>query len=478
MIYEKINIDNNKKIINSDLTQSLDQDEVVFSNDNIIIAKNLYSMNKKIISRINGKINKDYPEVKVVFDKYLLCRSLSNYTGKALFDFSLNELKKSDYILPKDDLIYISDNHITHIYNSDLELLIKVEYKKNKVYVYDSNNKLLKEDKGNAYYDTLLKLYNNSYIANKTVYINPRNYDIFALKKSDFCKVFQDKYLIEGKKSLKIDGVFELSDLNNFRTFVSDNFIFVYSMENRYHNMFINNNYEVINTEATSLKEVNSDTLIKTDLNGRVSIIDKKGQKKIDNLYDNISYSDGIFKLNLNDKYALMDDKLNMITDYHDIIDILDKYFYRIIDNNSKYVRIFNKEKEIFSYLKSDSHINLYVKEHLLLIEKKDTSMVMNANGDIIINPVQNKIVLLSDKEILIDGHLFNLEEEYFNFKYEYYLYEYSLDRQINKKFLSNEERKRYIDRLEIIKNEAYKSLDLLNMEYENNKIKQHKLGR
>ena len=41
MIYEKIKIDNNKKIINSDLTQSLDQDEVVFSNDNIIIAKNL-----------------------------------------------------------------------------------------------------------------------------------------------------------------------------------------------------------------------------------------------------------------------------------------------------------------------------------------------------------------------------------------------------------------------------------------------------
>ena len=104
--------------------------------------------------------------------------------------------------------------------------------------------------------------------------------------------------------------------------------------------------------------------------------------------------------------------------------------------------------------------------------------MVMNANGDIIINPVQNKIVLLSDKEILIDGHLFNLEEEYFNFKYEYYLYEYSLDCQINKKFLSNDERKKYIDRLETIKSEAYKSLDLLNMEYENNKIKQHKLGR
>ena len=94
MIYEKIKIDNNKKIINSDLTQSLDQDEVVFSNDNIIIAKNLYSMNKKIISRINGKINKDFPEVKVVFDKYLLCSSLISYTGKALFDFSLNEKKK------------------------------------------------------------------------------------------------------------------------------------------------------------------------------------------------------------------------------------------------------------------------------------------------------------------------------------------------------------------------------------------------
>ena len=70
MIYEKIKIDNNKKIINSDLTQSLDQDEVVFSNDNIIIAKNLYSMNKKIISRINGKINKDFPQEKL----YLIFR--------------------------------------------------------------------------------------------------------------------------------------------------------------------------------------------------------------------------------------------------------------------------------------------------------------------------------------------------------------------------------------------------------------------
>ena len=50
---------------------------------------------------------------------------------------------------------------------------------------------------------------------------------------------------------------------------------------------------------------------------------------------------------------------------------------------------------------------------------------------------------------------------------------EYFLDQIIKKEFLTNEERKKYIDKLEIIKNEAYNRLDSLNMEYEKNKVKQ-----
>ena len=478
MIYDEINMDGYKKIINSNLTSTLDQDTVVFSNDSIIIYKNLFSMNKKILSRINGKINDEFDNVKIVFDKYLLCSSL--YKDECLLDFSLNELKKCDHILIKDNLIYFFDNYNTHtytsLYNSDLELLVRVEYRKNKSYVYDSKDNLIKVYKGTTHFDNLLNLYNNSYLSNKTLYINPHNLDIITLNdnKNESCSlVFKDKYLIKEKNNLKIEGILEISNLKDFRTHISDDFIFIYSIEHGYYNMFINNNYDIINSLSNSFEEVDSNTLIKEDLNGKFSIIDKNALKKLDQLYDNISYVAGMFKLKINDKYALMDDKLNMITDYHDTVDILNKYFYKIVDNSSQYVRVFSKGKEIFSYLKKDTNINLTAKDHLLLVEKKDSSMVINDTGDVIINPVRNKIILLSDKEILIDGHLFNLEQEYINVKYEYYLDEYFLDQIIKKEFLTNEERKKYIDKLEIIKNEAYNRLDSLNMEYEKNKVKQ-----
>ena len=368
-----------------------------------------------------------YKEIYTFKNKRAIVRNENNFYG--IIDDNGKELvePKYYYIQRSDNSFIVSVGNIECIIDIDGNIIID-----NKKYHYDFlGNNLYKYYKN---YSEKSGILSKDKFLTKDKYddIKYLNDDRFLVNKGNFFKYIIDK---NGKKILTLPYmdtyVYPESDIIVIQNTNKDCIELVTDGGKNY----------VTLPQVKYVREFHFNIAIALMKNDRYTLINNKGEEIIDKDY----------------YYILYDDRKNRFIIYNDRDDV-EEYLYEdqgIVSADEVDTSCINKEEWIdYSRYKSvekitdefviaQDDLNTYfiskdgIKNKLdglyKVIDKNDNYvvlsyhwnrslyyMVCNLKGEIIIPLLNKKIFLLSNKTLIIDNHIINLNCEYLNFNYKY----------------------------------------------------------
>lgn len=332
------------------------------------------------------------------------------------------------------ELLYEEDNAQNYYEQYSINNYLEIINYKNKIFIFNDEGKIILKAKlkDSFYIDSI-----NGYLLVKSGNSKTKVYDkqgilIYTAYFSKVIGINDDKIYLKSKYGNEVQVV-------NLRTNESkficdkDDYTFINIQENKYliFKKKSNNSYVIYDdgkyieipndTNDKSIKirgnriiTSNSNISRLRDFNGNVLLLRDSNLEFITDEYigRNTSIVGGIYS-GIYDKFGN-----TIIYPIYNHVDLIDDTVF--LAKKGDLDIILNKEgKEIY---RASNDISVQVKDGLILIDDNNQNLVIDISGNILIDKVDDKIWLLSDKRVIVDNYLIDYKDEYNDIKIDYQL--------------------------------------------------------
>ena len=440
-LHNKITVNNKNKITNMDIIKVVDdiiyfedRDSIGLMDNGCNIEANKYD---KIYDFSGGVAKTKKNNLFGVIDKSgkeilkPLYRELKIYTDLNICICYIGNTFKVFNLLG--ELLYEEDNAKKYYNQHYIDNYLEIINYKNKIFIFNNEGKIILKAKlkDSFYIDSI-----NGYLLvksgdSKTIVYDKQGILVYTAYFSKVIGINDDKIYLS-----KYVNEVQVVDLRtNESKFICDTFdyTFIDIQENKYliFKKKSNNSYVIYDdgkyieipndTNDKSIKirgnriiTSNSNISRLRDFNGNVLLLSDSNLEFITDEYigRNTSIVGGIYS-GIYDKFGK-----TIIYPIYNHVDLIDDTVF--LASKGDLDIIFNKEgKEIY---RASNDISVQVKDDLILIDDNNQNLEIDIYGNILIDKVDDKIWLLSDKRVIVDNYLIDFKDEYNDFKIDYQL--------------------------------------------------------